>query len=260
MYKLAVSYKALGRHSEALSLFEETLARMKAKLGPDHPSTLANMQGLAASEYLAAGRIRGLPLPGSVGRRADPPDSYTVLMLAALQAWFDAPRRISPPPAGSTLRVRREDRRDRRDHGRDAAKVGSLSPADDPAVIDAAVALARLAVDEGKEHLYRDYFLMELGMAEYRGRPLRGGQRRAVLAAVGGRKVVVHGKVPETSAFYRALILFRQGKADEARAGPWRPARRRRSRPCPATRAEPALRRGQPDDLIYGWPTRRPGH
>ena len=37
MHNLAISYAALGRHAEALKLCEETLALMKAKLGPDHP-------------------------------------------------------------------------------------------------------------------------------------------------------------------------------------------------------------------------------
>ena len=55
MNNLAVSYDALGRHAEAVKLHEETLALMKAKLGPDHPDTLHSMNNLASS-YDHAGR------------------------------------------------------------------------------------------------------------------------------------------------------------------------------------------------------------
>jgi hypothetical protein len=55
MNNLANSYYALGRHTDALKLREETLAIRKAKLGPDHPGTLGSMHTLAAS-YAALGR------------------------------------------------------------------------------------------------------------------------------------------------------------------------------------------------------------
>ena len=58
MNNLANSYAALGRHAEALKLREETLALMKAKLGPDHPDTLTSMNNLANS-YAAPGPARG---------------------------------------------------------------------------------------------------------------------------------------------------------------------------------------------------------
>src|SRR5262249_44793718 len=40
---LADDYMAAGRHTDALKLIEETFARGKARLGPDHPETLAFM-------------------------------------------------------------------------------------------------------------------------------------------------------------------------------------------------------------------------
>ena len=39
-YVLLLSYATLGQHNEALKLDEETLARRKAKLGPDPPIRL----------------------------------------------------------------------------------------------------------------------------------------------------------------------------------------------------------------------------
>jgi hypothetical protein len=55
MLNLATSYAALGRHADALKLFEETLALMKSKLGPDHPHTLQSKLNLANS-YAVLGR------------------------------------------------------------------------------------------------------------------------------------------------------------------------------------------------------------
>jgi tetratricopeptide (TPR) repeat protein len=55
MLGLAYSYQALGRHAEALKVFEETLALRKARLGPDHPDVLTSMNDLACS-YYALGR------------------------------------------------------------------------------------------------------------------------------------------------------------------------------------------------------------
>ena len=56
MIDVANSYAARGRHAEAVKLREQTLAALaKAKLGPDHPNTLASMSNLAAS-YVDLGR------------------------------------------------------------------------------------------------------------------------------------------------------------------------------------------------------------
>ena len=55
MNNLAISYADAGQYARALKLREETLALQKAKLGPDHPDTLASMSNLASS-YAAAGQ------------------------------------------------------------------------------------------------------------------------------------------------------------------------------------------------------------
>jgi serine/threonine protein kinase/tetratricopeptide (TPR) repeat protein len=47
VYNLGYSYQAAGRTREALGLFEETLQRRKAALGPDAPLTLATMNKVA---------------------------------------------------------------------------------------------------------------------------------------------------------------------------------------------------------------------
>jgi len=55
MHNLAESYRALGRHADALKLNEEALALRKANLGPEHPDSLGSMNNLANS-YAALGR------------------------------------------------------------------------------------------------------------------------------------------------------------------------------------------------------------
>jgi len=55
---------AIGRHADALKLNEKTLRLHKAKLGPDHPETLASMNNLASC-YAALGRHAGWVLTGT---------------------------------------------------------------------------------------------------------------------------------------------------------------------------------------------------
>jgi hypothetical protein len=57
MNALAVAYRVAGRLKEAIGLLEETLARKRTGLGPEHPDTLMGMNNLAGT-YLAAERWR----------------------------------------------------------------------------------------------------------------------------------------------------------------------------------------------------------
>jgi tetratricopeptide (TPR) repeat protein len=62
MGKLAAAYEAAGQLDKALPLFEVTLEKQKAKLGPDHPDTLRGMNNLAAAYWTAKRLDRSLPL------------------------------------------------------------------------------------------------------------------------------------------------------------------------------------------------------
>jgi tetratricopeptide (TPR) repeat protein len=55
MHNLAISFDALGRRAEALTLREKVLAQRSATLGPDHPDTLGSL-GELGSSYGAMGR------------------------------------------------------------------------------------------------------------------------------------------------------------------------------------------------------------
>ena len=48
MQGLAINWYDLGRHAEAMKLYEKTLALQKSKLSRDDPEILMTMQGLAA--------------------------------------------------------------------------------------------------------------------------------------------------------------------------------------------------------------------
>jgi hypothetical protein len=47
MYNLASTYASLGRYADALPLHEDTLARRRTNLSPNHPDTLMSMWGMA---------------------------------------------------------------------------------------------------------------------------------------------------------------------------------------------------------------------
>jgi hypothetical protein len=208
----------LGRQADALKLNEETLALRKAKLGPDHPDTLASMRDLAES-YLAAGRVReALPLLAGCSA-ADLKDTILSLKVAALQGWFGQDRELA-----ETRRRVLANAEGTEDAGtaERAAKVCSLLPPAGKTEFDASIVLARRGVDLGKDGEWLDFFLMALGMAEYRGGHFAEAEA-SLTAAMDRAKGHPHGDgkvtdlVAGTSAFYRAMSLFRQGKNDDAR-------------------------------------------
>lgn len=80
--------------------------------------------------------------------------------------------------------------------------------------LGAALVLARRSVELGKDSLLLAYFQMALGMVEYRSGNYAAADE-ALLAGSQGGKDNFH--IAGTSAFYRALSLFRQGKEDDAR-------------------------------------------
>ena len=114
MNNLANSYDDLGRHADASKLREETLALQKAKLGPDHPDTLASMNNLANS-YAALGRhaealkLREETLALQKAKLGpDHPDTLTSMNnLASSYAELGRARRRPQAPARRRWRCRR---------------------------------------------------------------------------------------------------------------------------------------------------------
>ena len=93
------------------------------------------------------------------------------------------------------------------------AKICCLRPTQDKTRLGAALALARKAVDLGKNHNWLPWFQMALGMAEYRNGHFAEADAALIAAATDGKD---NPSVLGTSAFYRAMSLYRQGKEKEA--------------------------------------------
>jgi hypothetical protein len=92
-----------------------------------------------------------------------------------------------------------------------AAKVCSLSPSADKAEREAALALGRTGVKVGNG---RPWNLLALGMAEYCNGENAAADQTLFRAAEAGKNLP---QFAPCAAFYRAMILFRQGKENEAR-------------------------------------------
>src|SRR5262249_8909002 len=93
-------------------------------------------------------------------------------------------------------------------------KACSLLPSSDPAELEQVLALARRAVELGAGSGLLPYFQMAQGIAEYRSGHFP--EAEAVLGkAISGGSFSAH--VANTSTFYKAMSLHRQGKNEEAR-------------------------------------------
>jgi hypothetical protein len=124
------------------------------------------------------------------------------------------------------------------------AKICSLRQADDR-THEAALVLARRAVELGEGHPYLVYFRMALGMAEYRSGHYTEADKVLLAAA---RFTGQHYHIANTTAFYRAMALFRLGKQAEARKLAL--AATARIRPLPADEKKPLEGETNADDLI----------
>ncbi len=173
-----------------------------------NPPLGAKNQGDA---LLAAGRtLEAIPLLASASA-SNPEDTTLLLKVAALQAWFglDAEYAVTCRRALELARDTQEPTTADR-----AAKLCSLRPSGDKAQRDATLALARRGVELGKDHALLNYFQMSLGMAEYRSGNDRAADQALSDAMAGS---IGHRHIDPSSAFYRAMSLFRQGKEAEAR-------------------------------------------
>jgi len=182
---------------------------MSSRDGPGFTGGLREASAAAARE-LALGRTQVALGHLVTLSAASPDDTELALRVGALQAWFgqdkefaDTCRRAldfatgtsDPPTAERT------------------AKLCCLRPTQDKTRLGSALALARKAVDLGKNHNWLPWFQMALGMAEYRSGHFAEADAALIAAATGGKD---NPRAVGTSAFYRAMSLFRQGKEKEA--------------------------------------------
>ena len=147
---------------------------------------------------------------------ANPYSHWLFLNVASLQAWFrqdteyaDTCRR-GLPWAKNTADPQEAEH---------TSEACCLLPSTDEAQLEAVLALARKAVELGKDSPWLPWYQMDLGMAEYRNGHFAAADTALIAAAKGAKATPdkVNPQVPGTSAFYRAMSLFRQGKEEEAR-------------------------------------------
>ena len=115
----------------------------------------------------------------------------------------------------------------------------------DPKRCEAALVLARRAVEHGKGSQWLVYFEMALGMAEYRSGHFAEADAALTAAMNDPGK---NNAVSSTSAFYRAMGLFRQGKTDLASKLATEAAAK--MKPLPVDEQKPLLGGADHDDLI----------
>jgi hypothetical protein len=181
--------------------------------------------------------------PRDVAPKLDPDRGYdpNFLKTAALQAWFGQDRELAAT-CDRTLQFLKDTNNPAL--AEQAAKICCLRPLDDK-THDAALVLARRAVELGRGNAFEANFQMALGMAEY-----RSGNYALADAALLAASQLGKGNysVSGTSTFYRAMSLFRQGKEPEAHklaAGAIA-----KMKPLPTDERNPLVGRNNADDLI----------
>ncbi len=177
--------------------------------------------------------------PSDIDLRRDLSLEY--LRVATVQAWFGQDKELS-----STCEKLLSLARNTEDSAvaERAAKCCSLRQADSKRC-EPALVLARRAVEHGKGSQWLVYFEMALGMAEYRSGHFAEADAALIAAATGGKD---NPRVVGTSAFYRAMGLFRQGKTDLARKLATEAAAK--MKPLPVDEQKPLQGGADHDDLI----------
>jgi serine/threonine protein kinase len=165
----------------------------------------------AADREIAAGRIQDALVPLATLSAAKPDDTELFLKLAALQAWFGRDKELADTcrrglaAAQDTTVPETADR---------VAKACCLLPSTGKAQVEGALALARDAIQLGEASQNRPFFLLVLGMAEYRTGQFAQADAALIAAASAAQN---NSHIPGTAAFYRAMSLFQQGRKLEAR-------------------------------------------
>jgi eukaryotic-like serine/threonine-protein kinase len=133
------------------------------------------------------------------------------IKVAAFQAWFGQDKELAETCRRGLAAAQNTTVAGEADV---VAKACCVLPSTDQARLAAALVMARKAVQLNKDYPGPAWSQMALGMAEYRSGHFAAADA-ALITAEKNAKNNLH--VALTSALYRAMSLFRQGKADEAR-------------------------------------------
>jgi WD40 repeat protein len=237
----------LGRYREgyeaARAALDDFAARFYLNLLPPPEQKVLQAQA-AADREIAAGRTPDALVYLVTVSVAKPDDTSLALRVASLQAWFGHDKELAAT-CGRAL----ESARDTFDPWKwqQLVRICCLRPTPDTTRREAALALVRKAV----EAMRKDFYLfrlnnlkLTLGMAEYRTGHFAEADAALNAAAKGAEN---SPWIAGTTAFYRAMSLFRQGKKDEARKLATEAAAQ--MKPLPKDEKNPLAGGASPDDL-----------
>jgi WD40 repeat protein/tetratricopeptide (TPR) repeat protein len=201
----------LGRYREgyeaARAVHDNVAARFYLNLLPA-PEQKVLTARVAAEREIAAGRTQDALVHLAIVSAAWPEDWGLALKLAALRAWFGQDEELAEM-CGRALESAQGTSDATIAHT--VARICCLGPTADKARQEAALALARKAVELDQTN---PFCRVTLGIAEYRSGHFAEADA-ALIAATAGAENNAH--LAGLSAFFRAMILFRQGKPGEAR-------------------------------------------
>jgi hypothetical protein len=219
---------------------DDFAARFYLNLLPPPEQRILKAQA-AADREIGAGRTPDalVHLVTVSAGKAD--DTSLALRVATLQAWFGQNKELADS-CGRALEAARGTF-DPLKWGH-LARICCLHPTPDTTRREAALALARKAVEPRKD----DFSIkLTLGMAEYRSGHFAEADA-ALLAAADGARKSNNPSMAGTATFYRALSLFRQGKENEARQ--LAAEATATMKPLPEDEKNPLAGGASPDDLI----------
>jgi tetratricopeptide (TPR) repeat protein len=240
---LAEAHAQQGHTDEAARDCERAIAAYRQALA-DQPADgyAAYMAMRLAVAYQAAGRTReALPHLASQSA-ANPQNTILALQVAAFQAWFGQEKELASTRQRALAAAKSTNDASTADR---TAKACCLVPSKDKPQLETVMALARQAVQQGKGSPLFPYFQMALGMAEYRSGHFAEADAALLGSATSGKD---NYHVAGTSAFFRAMSLFQQGKKDEARQLALAAAAK--MKPLPRDENNPLAGGANADDLI----------
>jgi eukaryotic-like serine/threonine-protein kinase len=207
--QVAEFYATGGRFDDAAELLAEVVKFSRKEWGPDHDSAQRDVDRLARCLERAGRLEEALPWREDEFVQSNL-DSIPSTHFIILQAWLGRSTEHAATCKRLLQGIAGND-----DHwvAGPAAKVYCLLPSSDPELLDAALTLARQAVDLGSKYEL-PYNQMALGMAEYRAGNYPAADATLAAAVQGGKNFP---PVRDSARFYHAMCLFKQGKAAEGR-------------------------------------------
>ena len=248
-YRRALTRPDLWRYREgydaARNAGDDFAARFYLNLLPPPERKLLETQADAERE-IAAGRTQDALMRLVKVSAARPDDTRLAVKVAALQAWFGQEQELADTLGRALEFSSSTFDLEMRKH---IVTICCLRPARDRTGTEAALALARKMVQLEKD---KPSYRLTLGMAEYRSGHFAEADAALLGAADSAKNYreldVTREQVEGTSAFYRAMSLFRQGKEKEARELATEAAGR--MKPLPRDEKNPLAGGATPYDLI----------